>query len=427
MENNITFCINTAKGEINHIKLLFKSLEYNLSRKDYEILIFINGGTNTIDTFEWLLTQKSIFPNLKILRNRFNVGFEYARNINEMFKIASNDIVSYLHSDMVICKNYDLEVVKHLDKNMILSSTRIEPPLHGNSGEKFTYDFGTDPTQFNLKEFTEYAESQKVDKITEYFFAPFTLYKDTWNSIGGHDTIFRRSREDSDILTRLVLNGTHIKQNWNALVYHFTCTSSRGLNWFDNTNTEAQKRVKLQERADRVEMGRFIRKWGTFNHTTERIKYYNVSAEILGDDIHKFLAIEPFFNRIYVADTAILEAYKNHIKESLEPANLLQGYDRGSWDSFGYLCNSDDINRVTKLEKSYSDDIIVKFNINSLTQSDITDFIYQIQAVMDTIEESGLYEVGPFQITVNKLIDRAPEKITVTNPEVKLEHLYSTH
>ena len=75
-----------------------------------------------------------------------------------------------------------------------------------------------------------------------------------WNNIGGHDTQFRRSREDSDVLNRLILSGNTILQTWEALVYHFTCTSSRGKDWFNPKNTKAQERVKLQEQADYIEM-----------------------------------------------------------------------------------------------------------------------------------------------------------------------------
>ena len=99
----ISFCINTAVNEINHVKLLFSSLEKNLSSKEHEFIVFIDSDNQ--GTFEWLLTQKETFPNLKILKNNLPICYGYARNINEMFEQASNDIVSYLQSDIVICKD----------------------------------------------------------------------------------------------------------------------------------------------------------------------------------------------------------------------------------------------------------------------------------------------------------------------------------
>ena len=62
----ISFCINTAVNEINHVKLLFSSLEKNLSSKEHEFIVFIDSDNQ--GTFEWLLTQKkniSQFKNLK--------------------------------------------------------------------------------------------------------------------------------------------------------------------------------------------------------------------------------------------------------------------------------------------------------------------------------------------------------------------------
>ena len=82
----ISFCINTAKNELNHVKLLFNSLQHNLKDTTHEIIVFIDSDNQ--GTTEWLLTQKEIFPNLKILKNTLPICYGYARNINEMFKFA---------------------------------------------------------------------------------------------------------------------------------------------------------------------------------------------------------------------------------------------------------------------------------------------------------------------------------------------------
>ena len=119
ISKNISFCINTAVNELDYIKLLFKSLKDNLSTLEHEIIVFIDSDNQ--GTLEWLIEQKSIFTNLKILKNPLPVCYGYARNINEMFKFASNDIVSYLQSDMVISKNYDVYISKNIKNNTILS------------------------------------------------------------------------------------------------------------------------------------------------------------------------------------------------------------------------------------------------------------------------------------------------------------------
>ena len=425
----ITFCINTARNELNHIKLLLKSLEQNLSTKQHEILVFIDSDNQ--NTFEWLISQKGIFSNLKIIRNNLPICYGYARNINEMFLQASNDIVTYLQSDMVICKDYDIEVLKHLEPNMVLCSTRIEPPLHGNSGEKLTYDFGLDPITFDLKGFSEYAESKKSNNITEYFFAPFTMYKDVWNSIGGHDTLFRRSREDSDVLTRLVLNDIKIIQVWNALVYHFTCTSSRGPNWFDRANEKAQQRAQLQQIADQVEVGRFIAKWGEFNHKLTKTKHYNITAYITGEitNLKSFMVIQNHFDRVYVDDSNILELVQEQYDQMQTPANELLNITKECWDEYGYMYNKFvAVDRIKHIDDvGYFGEIIVNFNLDNVTMELYQDFICKIQHIIDSVEDTGEFEYECFKITVYSKVDRASENIIINNPEIKPEHLYTIH
>ena len=426
MSQLISFCINTAQNELNHVQLLFKSLEQNLSILEHEIIVFVDSDNQ--GTTEWLLTQKQIFPNLKVLKNELPICYGYARNINEMFKFASNEIISYLQSDMVVCKNYDIEVIKHLKPNMIICSTRIEPPLHGNSGEKITYDFGLDPKGFNLEAFTKYADSQKQEKTTEYFFAPFTLYKDVWNSIGGHDTLFRRSREDSDILTRLVLNDTKIIQIWNALVYHFTCTSSRGKDWFNPNNQEAQNRVKIQQFADQIEMGRFFRKWGRFNHSTDKIKYYKISANILGQNpiLSKFMTFESFFDAVYVEDKNIIPLVQEEYDKQHNVANQLLNISFKEWDKYGYIYNQLKSQDRIKLVKENKDDIVIEFDINLTDENYINDFFIHLQDIIDQ-NEIGEFKYGPFKISINKKEDKSKDKIFITNPTIKKEHLYKAY
>ena len=65
MKQLISFCINTAVNELDYLKLLFKSLQDNLSNLNHEIIVFIDSDNQ--GTLEWLIEQKTIFPNLKIL------------------------------------------------------------------------------------------------------------------------------------------------------------------------------------------------------------------------------------------------------------------------------------------------------------------------------------------------------------------------
>ena len=419
----ISFCINTSKNELDYLKLLLRSLKDNLKYSSHEIVVFIDSDNQ--NTFEWLAQQKSQFEDLKILRNILPVCYGYARNINEMFKFASHDIVSYLQSDMVISKDYDEYVLKNIKPNTILSSTRIEPPLHGPGSEKHTMNFGVTPSTFRYEEFLKYCESGREEKLTNYFFAPFTLYKEVWNSIGGHDTLFRRSREDSDILNRLILSGVEIVQTWEALVYHFTCTSSRGAGWFDQANTKAQERARVQEQADRVELARIFRKWGEFSHGNPTPYYYNVQANIEVDtpNFSLLTAVEILFNTVAVSH---IDAYNYLIGiEEHQYANQLLDISKEQWEEYQYLYNTEVLRNRTVLGELQGD-VVISFKLSTVTQHTFDNFLSKLQHVIHTTD-AGNYEFEGFTISINKKENILKNKLKVNNPEIKPEHLYEVY
>jgi glycosyltransferase involved in cell wall biosynthesis len=419
----ISFCINTAKNELDYIKLLFKSLKDNLKSDEHEIVVFIDSDNE--GTFEWLLQQKSQFKDLKILKNNLPVCYGYARNINEMFKFASHDIVSYIQSDMVISKDYDEYILKHVKPNTILSSTRIEPPLHGPGPEKHTMNFGLVPSEFKYEEFLEYCENNRQEKLTEYFFAPFTMHKDVWNSIGGHDTLFRRSREDSDILNRLILSGAEIVQTWEALVYHFTCTSSRGKGWFDKSNKEAQLRARLQEQADGVEMTRMFRKWGGFSHGKPFNYHYNIVANIEFDSANLMLLpiVETFFDKVGVTSEDAYDYLVN--ADEHKYANELLNFSQEDWNKYSYLYNTQNLEDRFVLGEVQGD-VILTFKLSQINQENYNEVLQNLQHIIHNAEE-GDWEVGGLILSIKNKTNNIKDKIKITNPEIKPEHLYKVY
>jgi len=272
----ITFCINTANNEKDYISLLLGSLYNGIDINLHDILIFVDSDNQ--NTTELLKSQHDTFPNLKIVKNKSGIPWRYQTNINYMFDIAQTEIVSYLQSDMVVGLKYDRAILNHLDNNTILSATRIEPPLHCQHDNQITYvrNFGLTPNSFTYDLFLQYAESIKnPHKLINYFFAPFTLYRNLWASIGGHDVKFKYSREDSDILYRFCLKKYNIIQCFDALVYHFSCTSSRGVRWWENRQIQ-----QTQFDRDAIELERFIQKWGSFKHPTS---YNQVENDVINN------------------------------------------------------------------------------------------------------------------------------------------------
>src|ERR1039458_3134647 len=130
-----TFCINTSRNEKDHLELLLTSLLNGVDVKLHDFLVFVDSDNQ--NTTDLLLANKVDFPNLTIIKNNGDpIG--YAGNINYMFQKAKTDIVSYLQSDQVVCLNYDKKILSHLSDNMVLSATRVEPPLHSKSDNTVT-------------------------------------------------------------------------------------------------------------------------------------------------------------------------------------------------------------------------------------------------------------------------------------------------
>jgi len=419
--SSITFATNTGPNTLEYTKLLLKSLKENLDSDEHEILVFVDKDND--NTLEYLKSVKNDFKDLKIVTHTVTPILGPERNSNLIVELAKHDIVSYLQSDMVVSKHYDTEILKHLKPDMILSSTRIEPPLHGPSDLTFTMNFGLSPEDFKWDEFVSYANTVKSDKIVDYFFAPFTVYKETWSKLGGYDTNFRRSRCDSDLVQRALYLGIEVKQTYAANVYHFTCVSSRGKNWFDTKNTEAQKKVQMQELADQVEMRRFIRKWGNFSHI-ERLPFkLDVDFVVLGDTQQSTsLAynLEPFGSRVWVSSQNVKDELLNSCKLEHTYANKLYGFSDEDWSKSEQYYNHTNYDNIFCIGEpsNYSIKILID------PKKEIGEFLKYVNSLRDMLidSEPGYYQLGGVDIHINKITEIAPS-LQVVNPEFDLNLL----
>jgi GT2 family glycosyltransferase len=417
----ITFATNTGPNTLEYTKLLLKSLKENLDSDEHEILVFIDKDND--GTLDYLRSIKKNFKDLKIITHNVKPIVGPERNSNLIVENAKHDIVSYLQSDMVVSKHYDTEILKHLEQDMILSSTRIEPPLHDPSDLTFTMNFGLSPEEFKWDEFISYADKVKSDKIVDHFFAPFTVYKQAWNKLGGYDTNFRRSRCDSDLVQRALHLGIQIKQTYHANVYHFTCVSSRGKNWFDTQDEKAQRRVQVQQSADLVEMRRFFRKWGKFNHTEKLSFKYDIDFVIKSNSpqlVDLAYSIEPFSSRIWVATEEVKNSLLDLTKLEHNYANELYGFESDNWEDSKEYYNHTDYNQIYCVGEP--DDYNIKITIDPT--KDIQVFLQYITSLREMLEgsEPGDYELGGVEVNVKRLKEIIPS-FQVQNPPFRTDLL----
>ena len=415
---SISFVTNTSVNTRDHVELLMKSLHDNLDGKEHEIIVFVDSDNE--DVYGYLKSIKKDFFDLKIVTHNVKPCIGYARNNNILVDIAKHDIVSYLQSDMVIGPHYDTNILSELEDGCILSATRIEPPLHGYSDYTITEDFGTDPTMFNMDKWNTYSESVKSNRAAEYFFAPITFYKKVWQSIGGYDTRFRRSREDSDLVQRCIHAGIKLIQTWQANVYHFTCTSSRGKNWFDPNNEEAKKRVELQQTADGIELRRFLQKWNGFNHGDAKLDKFDVDLVIKDQNRINpmFIAqLEPFFSRVWLGSQTEKEAVIQLLSNEHDPANELLGFTKEDWEESKKFYNTVDFEAIYKIGSPETYNIKIEVNFQN-TDPSKDQFLQNLTSISSILEpnEPGIYQLGCAKIDIQNHVRTTQDQIKVQNP-----------
>lgn len=413
----ISFCIPTAKNEKEYITLLLNSLIKNTNIETHEIIIFVDSDNQ--NTTEFLIEKQKTLPNLKLIVNNYPYQTGTQINSSIMFNHAKHDIVCYLQSDMVVGKDLDIHISNNINDNRILSLTRIEPPLHPESEEKITMDLGISPEKFNSDKFNTVVDSIQSDNrdlLIDSYFAPFAIFKKTWfDLLNGFDTQFRCSREDSDLMVRAKLNNIELVQSWDAIVYHFTCVSSRGNNWYQNTE-HVQYKNMLQQKADLQELIRFIRKWGKFDHKIDY--FYEVSLYMDLDeycDINVLLNIEPYFSKIYLNNSEIVDYLISTLRfTDSYTSNLRRGYTPEYWksvtDNFNVFDFSSKILFINDI-RDIDNKISISCKYSDFNKS-FKDSINIIQSIQDTIHQTeiGKYEYGIFDLTIDNKINSIDNK-----------------
>ena len=402
---SISFCIATGVNEREYLKLLLRSLKENTNLDIHEIVVWVD--TDNQNTYAELIELKSTeYPMMKIGKNKYNSQLGNQFNSSVMVKEAKNEIICFLHSDMVVGRNFDKEVFLALDNNPnnIVCSARIEPPLHPPSPEKILKDFGTSPEEFQYDTFQNFSQ-ELIDNNRENesgYFAPCTFYKDTFLKIlGGFDTQFRCSREDSDYIIKIEMNNLNPIISWKGVVYHFTCVSSRGKDWFKK-DTDLTATVNYQKYADNIEMKRFIRKWGYFAHDYR--SRYDIGFYIDIDCIPNWdilFLIEPHCSKLFLNDTEVVQYLINKLKfDTHYFSNKKLGHSVEDWQSmkkFWPVDSFDDRIQFSDLSQNQCE-VNVHIKMNSLIKTfmeqdqEIRNFFNNINHVIKD-NESGTYEL----------------------------------
>ena len=383
--------IQPSRNNLKYLKWSYESIRKNLD-PIHEICWaddFSDDGT-----WEWMQEPAKKDGNIRITRNEGPNRLGHTILYDTLVDMATNDIVMIYHADMYACPGMDEYVLNHLQgcPGTVVSVTRIEPPLHPDGPEKILKDFGIEPEEFDergLIEFVMDYNSKNHDRPTKGIFAPWAIYKEDFQSIGGHDPLYApQSKEDSDIFNRFVLNGYDLVETWRGFVYHMTCRGSR---FKDGAlrNPAGQVFMKGRESSEWLAQNlrstrNFIRKWGHMvQHDDMMYPYippkYDIGFKAYNCNINLLREIEPWCSKIYLDYGS---DYMHEYRKEEQPNTAFDLQERIK------LYGNDDLTK--------RHDIIVEFDCNQLTP----DNFQTIVNLSEILKESG--EIGVMEYEIFK-------------------------
>jgi len=382
--------IQPSRNNLKYLQWSYNSIRKNLGYK-HEICWaddFSDDGT-----WDWMN---------KIMRNDGPDRLGHTILYDKLVDMATNDIVMIYHADMYACPNMDVEVLKHLERGKVVSATRIEPPLHPDGPEKILEDFGIEPEEFKEQELLTFVYNRLEETKNDDFetssgiFAPWAIYKDDFQAIGGHDPLYApQSKEDSDIFNRFVLAGYDTIQTWKGFVYHMTCRGSR---FKDGAmrNPAGQVFMKGRESSEWLAQNlrstrNFIRKWGHMVKHDEWLKpivppKYDIGFVAYNCDKNLLRELEPWCSKIYLDfGSDYMSEYRKEEQQdtqfNLDEKIFMYGNSKPS---------------------DLGNDIIIEFDCRMLNASNFQTIV-NLSEIIQQSGEVGVMEYDIFKFHINSL------------------------
>ena len=388
----ITFCI-PSKDNLRYLKNSIASIKKN-SGQENDIIVYVDASND--GTLEWLETNK-----IKYLLNETGAPKGIAYAYNRCIEAAETDVVCMFHADMFMGKDFDINLLKHLQPKTVIAGTRIEPPLHPEGKEKIVKDFGMYPEDFTEEAFNVFVKQEQEDskdQVTYGIFAPWACYKSELLEIGLHDESFHSYQEDSDIFNRIILSGMKCIQSRDALVYHLTCRGGQFQDGVEKVTTDSNFHI-MKENAAR----NYLRKWGNwvkndeYQHPIIHPKY-NVAFVIRNCNFEMLKAFEPWCDRIYIDDEMqVLTAYYLDEEQTNTKFDL-----------------SKRVYTVQYNDPKLENDIVLEFDMKQFTHESF-DLIQQLTEILKENGEVGEFELDIFRVSITALTEYQNDLIVCKN------------
>ena len=377
----MTFAI-ASKNNFRYVKHSVKYIRENCYRKDHVIHIGIDGEDTELE--DWVKEQiQNGDTNIMVSNGVSGIAAIY----NNIAKKLATDFIIIYHADMIAGKDMDLYLYKQWKQGIVVSATRIEPPLHPADPAKIVDNFGLWPEEdvadgFKKEQFNQFVENNlDNDKITKGVFAPWLIHKEDYWAVGGHDETLNSHSEDRDLFNRFLLNGFDFVQPWNSLVYHLTCRGGQFEHAISTENLKTKSENWNELAAENTK--KFIRKWGTqpmydeFQYPMVMPKY-DIGLVIYNAPTDLIVFLEPYFTTIYSNNLGQVEG----------------------------------VSKLKNIEDALTNDIIVEVNAEHLTNENI-EFLLKVPYVLKQNTQTGSFKVDIFNLYIKNYNEYQNELIKV--------------
>jgi len=391
---SVTFII-PCRNNLKYLQQAVQSIENHYG--SYHQMVILDDASND-GTWEWIESLNK--PYIKTYRNEGpdRVGHTVLYDIG--IRLEETTIVTILHSDMVVTKDYVSNMLKNVTPLSVVSATRIEPPLHPPGPEKYVKNFGMEPEEFQLQfdefeKFVEVKQAENKDTITNGIFAPWMLYKEDFRSMGGHDKLFAPMElEDSDIFNRFHLCDYKLIQSRDAFVYHMTCRGSRfkdgieiekeiplpdGTIWYKPKDSKEYLELRQNKFKE------WWRKWHTDVLHDELMmpivpNRYDTTFVVHNCQPQLLAVLEPWCDRLYVDCN-----YQWYVGEAQNETMF------------------DISDKMHSIGDEMKGDVQIMFDGSKLTNENFTSFIKNIPFIIQQTDSVGSFEWDIFQLHIFNL------------------------
>lgn len=195
------------------------------------------------------------YPSISVLDLEDNQGLSIATNWGVYN--ASNEWVLVVNDDNVFPKNWDTNLLKDVEKGVVLTPNQIEP-TPSMFRQFHIKDLGKSPEEFDLLTFWEY-ENKLHKKPVENTGCtlPFLMHKHDFLAVGGWDEMYPSPHVvDWDFFLKCEYVGFTMKRTYDAHFYHFSGAATRKT---PEQSAESTKKENAAHEFFAVKWGRYAR------------------------------------------------------------------------------------------------------------------------------------------------------------------------